>query len=240
MNHTVATTVAYVEELKKLLADFKGVEVIISPPFTALYSAKKALGESNICVSAQNMHQEYKGAYTGEISPVMLKEIGCTYVILGHSERRQYFGETNDKINLKVKLAFEHGLLPIICVGETLEQREAKITKEVIGKQIKECLNNLNKEQLEFLVVAYEPIWAIGTGKTASDKDAQEVNGFIRDLLKELFGEDSAEKVRILYGGSVKAENIVGLMAMPDVDGALVGGACLKADSFFDIIKALL
>ncbi len=239
MYKTVAETVQFIDELKGLLAGAgDGVEVVLCPPCTALSAAAEALRGSGIYLSAQNMHWEEQGAFTGEISPLMLREIGCKYVVLGHSERRQYFGETDEAVNKKVKAALKHGLIPIVCVGETLEEREAGITEKVIGTQVKGALTGLDPAQTAGLVVAYEPVWAIGTGRTASDDDAQKVNAFIRGLLVEIAGREAAEKVRIQYGGSVKPENAAGLMARPDIDGALVGGASLKPDSFAGIIKA--
>lgn len=239
MYKTVAETVQFIDELKGLLAGAgDGVEVVLCPPYTALSAAAEALRGSGIFLSAQNMYWEEQGAFTGEISPLMLREIGCKYVILGHSERRQYFGETDEAVNKKVKAALKHGLIPIVCVGETLEEREAGITEKVISTQVKGALTGLDPAQTAGLVVAYEPVWAIGTGRTASDDDAQKVNAFIRGLLVEIAGSEAAEKVRIQYGGSVKPENAAGLMAKPDIDGALVGGASLKPDSFAGIIKA--
>ena len=239
MYKTVAETAQFIDELKGLLAGAgDGVEVVLCPPYTALSAAAEALRGSDIYLSAQNMHWEEQGAFTGEISPLMLREIGCKYVILGHSERRQYFGETDEAVNKKVKAALKHGLIPIVCVGETLEEREAGITEKVISTQVKGALMGLDPAQTAGLVVAYEPVWAIGTGRTASDDDAQKVNAFIRGLLAEIAGREAAEKVRIQYGGSVKPENAAGLMAKPDIDGALVGGASLKPDSFAGIIKA--
>ncbi|KJS14497.1 MAG: triosephosphate isomerase [Peptococcaceae bacterium BRH_c4b] len=239
MYKTVAETVQFIDELKGLLAGAgDGVEVVLCPPYTALSAAAEALRGSGIFLSAQNMYWEEQGAFTGEISPLMLREIGCKYVILGHSERRQYFGETDEAVNKKAKAALKHGLIPIVCVGETLEEREAGITEKVISTQVKGALTGLDPAQTAGLVVAYEPVWAIGTGRTASDDDAQKVNAFIRGLLAEIAGREAAEKVRIQYGGSVKPENAAGLMAKPDIDGALVGGASLKPDSFAGIIKA--
>lgn len=238
MYQTVAETVAYIKELKIQLSGITGVDVVLCPPYTALFAAGEAIKGSSIHLAAQNMHWQEEGAYTGEIAPDMLKEVGCEYVIIGHSERRQYFGETNETVNQKIKAAQKHGLIPIVCVGETLEQRETGITEQIIGEQVKEALVDLTADQVAALVIAYEPIWAIGTGRTASADDAQQVNGFIRKVVEELVGQEAAEAVRIQYGGSVKPDNIKGLMAKPDVDGALVGGASLKPGSFAEIVKA--
>lgn len=210
-------------------------EVVICPPFTDLWEAAEKTKDTKVKLGAQNMHWEEKGAFTGEISPDMLKEIRCDYVIIGHSERRQYFAETDETVNKKVKAALKYGLVPIICVGETLEQREQGITMSWVLGQVEKALEGLTARDVERLVFAYEPIWAIGTGKTASSKDAQEVIGAIRRKIAELVGQQASQKVRILYGGSVKPENIKELMAQPDIDGALVGGASLKPDGFYSI-----
>lgn len=236
MHKTVAEAVSFVQELKQKTMGTQ-VEVVVCPPFTALASVTEAIKGSHIGVAAQNMHWENQGAFTGEISPVMLKEIGVKYVVLGHSERRQYFGETDETVNKKVKAALEHGLIPIVCVGETLEQRESGSTEQVVAAQTKGALLGLTPEQVSGLVIAYEPIWAIGTGKTASDEDAQQVNNYIRKVIAEVFGSATAEVVRIQYGGSVKPGNAKGLMAQQDIDGALVGGASLKVDDFVGIIE---
>jgi triosephosphate isomerase len=196
-----------------------------------------SLAESNIKVGAQNVHWEDSGAFTGEISAALLKSLNVTYVILGHSERRQFFGDTNETVNKKIKSVLKHGLLPIVCIGESLEEREAGKTMDVIKKQCDGSLAGLTAEEMEKITLAYEPIWAIGTGKTATADQAQEVHAFIRGWLKEKFGEDTAEVVRIQYGGSVKAENTVELLSQPDIDGALVGGASLKVDLFSGLIK---
>lgn len=236
MHKTVAEAVSFVQELKQKTTGTQ-VEVVVCPPFTALASVTEAIKGSHIGVAAQNMHWENQGAFTGEVSPVMLKEIGVRYVVLGHSERRQYFGETDETVNKKVKVALEHGLIPIVCVGETLEQRESGSTEQVVATQTKGALQGLTPEQVGGLVIAYEPIWAIGTGKTASDEDAQQVNNYIRKVITEDFGSATANAVRIQYGGSVKPSNAKGLMAQQDIDGALVGGASLKVDDFVGIIE---
>ncbi len=221
-------------ELFKL--DFAAVDVVICPPFTALSEVAEVLSESDIGLGGQDMHWQDEGAFTGEISAPMLKDAGCRYVIIGHSERRQFFGETNETVNKKLKAALEHGLTPILCVGENLQEREANKTFEVIQNHIINGLQDISAELMFNTVIAYEPVWAIGTGKTATDQEAQEAHQYIRGLLRKSYGDDVAESVRIQYGGSVKPENIAGLIAKPDVDGALVGGASLKIDSFTAIV----
>ena len=240
MYKTVSEAVAFTRELKASLAGFGGVEVVVCPPFTALALVAEALRGTDIAVGAQDVYWEDKGAFTGEISPVMLKDAGCRYVIIGHSERRQFFGETSEAVNRKVKAVFSHGLTPIMCVGEMLEEREAGITEKVVRTQTEGGLAGLTPEQAAGMVIAYEPVWAIGTGKTASDDDAQQVIGFIRSMVTDLYGAGAAEQVRIQYGGSVKPANTAGLMARPDIDGALVGGASLEVESFTGIIKAVV
>lgn len=237
MYKTVDAAVNFVREFTKLTDGLSGVEMVLCPPFTALMEMATQLSSTKIALGAQNMYWENEGAYTGEISPGMLKEIGCQYVILGHSERRQYFGETDETVHKKVHAALAHNLVPIVCVGERLEEREAGNTEDVVRRQVVGSLAELKAEQAAGLVVAYEPVWAIGTGRTASAGDAQQVNGFIRDVLRRMFGEAAAEAIRIQYGGSVKPQNTAELMAQPDIDGALVGGASLKADSFSQIVK---
>lgn len=214
------------------------VEVVVCPPFTALDRVAAVLRGTGIAVGAQDVYWEESGAFTGEISPVMLKDIGCRYVIAGHSERRQLFGETDEKVSHKVKAIIKHGMVPILCVGETLAEREAGRTGQVIHTQVQKGLSGLTPDQAGSLVIAYEPVWAIGTGKTASDGDAQEVISSIRSLVKEWYGDSAAAQVRIQYGGSVKPGNTAGLMAQPDIDGALVGGASLEAASFIGIVQA--
>ncbi|ABB15245.1 triose-phosphate isomerase [Carboxydothermus hydrogenoformans] len=237
MYKTPVEAAGFVRELIDSLKDVSGVDVAVCPPFPALWPVKEALEGSNIALGAQNMHFEKEGAFTGEVSPAMLQDIGVKYVILGHSERRAYFGETDELINQKIKAAFTWGLNPIFCVGETLEERERGITKAVVEIQVLKGLAGVTAEQAENLTIAYEPVWAIGTGKTATPDDAQEVCQFIRELLVKLFGREIADKVRIQYGGSVKPENIKELIAKPDIDGALVGGASLKVESFTAIVK---
>jgi len=234
------------DESEKLINDLKAVlnfaldktKVIICPPFTSLALAKKLVEGSPIELGAQNMYLEDEGAFTGEVSPKMLKSAGCKYVIVGHSERRQYFKETNEFINKKAKKAVASGLIPIICVGETLEERERNITDQIVATQVKGCLKDISAAEMEKVLIAYEPVWAIGTGKNATPQQAQEVHQHIRKMLGQMYSWATAEKVVIQYGGSVKAENALDLLKQPDIDGALVGGACLKADSFSQIIQA--
>ncbi len=237
MHKTVTEAVALVQELGRLTADAKDVDIVVCPTFTALFVVREALSGTNIQLGAQNMHWEKQGAFTGEISPGMLKDVGCQYVIIGHSERRQYFAETDQTVNQKLKAALANELTPIFCVGESLEQREAGTTEAVVLEQVRAGLAGLSAEQVASLVVAYEPIWAIGTGRTASAEDANAVCKFIRVSIAKLFGQDSADRVRIQYGGSVKADNIAELMAKSDIDGALVGGAALDAVGFSKIVK---
>jgi len=221
-------------ELFKL--DFEAVDVVVCPPFTALSEVAEVLSESDIGLGAQDMYWQEEGAFTGEVSVKMLKDAGCQYVIIGHSERRQFFAETNETVNKKLKTALKHGLTPIVCVGENLHEREAGKTFEVIQDHIKNGLVDISIEDMYKTVIAYEPVWAIGTGKTATAEQAQEVHKYIRDLLRKIYGDDLAESVRIQYGGSVRLENIAELIAKPDVDGALVGGASLKIETFTAIV----
>ncbi|RME63402.1 MAG: triose-phosphate isomerase [Nitrospirae bacterium] len=233
MHKTTEETRQFLIEFLPHVSSVSDVEVVIAPPFTSLAVAAKFLKGSSVKLAAQNVFWESSGAYTGEISPVMLKDCECSYVIIGHSERRQYFGETNETVNKKISACQKEGLGVIMCVGETLEQREKGLTFNVLEEQITEGLKDLPSQGL---VIAYEPVWAIGTGKTATKEQAQEAHEFIRGLLRKLYGTE-AESIRILYGGSVKPENISELMAQPDVDGALVGGASLKVESFVKIVK---
>jgi len=237
MHKNRAEAAALAKELVAKVGDVTDADVVICPVFTSLDAALDAVKGSNIKVGAQNCHFEEKGAYTGEISAGMLKEVGVDYVIIGHSERRQYFNETDAAINKKAQALYAQGLTPIICVGETLEERESGQMEAVIKRQVTDCLAGLPKEKVAVSVLAYEPVWAIGTGKTASKEQAQEVHALIRKLLAEQFDEATAQAVRIQYGGSVKPNNIAELMAQPDIDGALVGGAALDADSFAAIVK---
>ena len=236
MNKTVSEAVKLVEDLMPLVKG-AAAEVVVCPTFVCLNDVVKTAGVSNIGVGAQNMYCKESGAYTGEISPVFLKDMKVGYVILGHSERRQYFNETDSEINKKVAAALDHKLKPIVCVGETLEQREAGTTFDVIAAQVEGCLEGMKGRDLEDLIVAYEPVWAIGTGKTATSQDANEVIGFIRKQLAEILGGEAADKTRILYGGSVKSSNTKELMSMPEIDGALVGGASLDAVEFSKIVN---
>jgi len=213
------------------------IDMMIAPTFIALAAVFAAIKNSPVALGAQNLYWENEGAYTGEISAPMLKSAGCQYCIIGHSERRQYFGETDETVNKKIKAAIKAGLQPVFCVGETEKERESGQTLSILDKQIKKGLEGLVSAQLDSLIIAYEPIWAIGTGKTATDDQAQEVHRFIRSLVKDNFGRALSDSIRILYGGSVKPDNIASLMAMSDIDGALVGGASLSAESFSQIIK---
>jgi triosephosphate isomerase len=216
----------------------KKTKVVVCPPATALSDVAALLKGTPIALGAQNIHWEKEGAFTGEISVGMIKSAGASFVILGHSERRQYFGETNENVRRKIQAALSQGITPIVCIGETLEQREKGVTHEIIAQQIDQGLSGLTSDQLKRLVFAYEPVWAIGTGKNATPEQAQEVHEFIRTRLTALYDRQTAETVTIQYGGSVKPANAPDLLKQPDIDGALVGGACLQADSFVDIIKA--
>ena len=239
MNNDLQQSVNLIEELKSKLANKTvNCDVVICPPFTSLYEAKKIIDGSNIKLGAQNMFYEDSGAFTGEISAPMLKSVGCEYVILGHSERRTIFGEKDEMINKKVRKAISQNLKPILCVGETLEEREKDVTEKVVKRQIEKGLNYITPDEVLSLIIAYEPVWAIGTGKTATPEQAQEVHAFIRKLLASMYSKDFAELISIQYGGSVKPDNAKELLSQKDIDGALVGGACLKADSFIGIIDA--
>jgi len=211
-------------------------EVLLAPSFTNLETVKKVIKETKILLAAQNMFWEEKGAFTGEISPIQLKDIGCNYVIIGHSERRNIFGETDEIINKKIKSALKNEINVIMCIGETLTERETGKTYEVLGKQLENGLKEIDKNSISKIVIAYEPVWAIGTGKTATPTQAEEAHMFIREKIKDLYDRDISDKIRILYGGSVKAENIDDLMAQKNIDGVLVGGESLKADKFLRII----
>ncbi|MHC1726079.1 MAG: triose-phosphate isomerase [Syntrophobacteraceae bacterium] len=237
MFKTVAEALSFVQSIQEETGPLKDRDVVIAPPFTALKPVRDALSRGGFNLSAQNCHFEGKGAFTGEISPVMLKDIGCEYVIVGHSERRQIFGETDEMIQKKASAVFQAGMIPIICVGEVLDQREQGKTFDVVGGQVAKALEGLSAEQAERAVVAYEPVWAIGTGKTATPGQAQEVHAFIRQRIESLFNKDVANKIRILYGGSVKPDNVDALMSEPDIDGALVGGASLEVGSFKRLIQ---
>lgn len=237
MYKTDAEAGATASDLAGRLAGVTGREVMIAPPFTALTTVRDALKGSGIGLGAQNLYWEAQGAFTGEISPAMLVAAGCGYVIIGHSERRQFFGETDETVNKKIRAAQKAGLVPVMCIGETEAQREEGKTFSVLDKQIRNGLQGFALQEIGGLVIAYEPIWAIGTGKTATRDQAQEAHAFIRSVVEKLFGKACAAAMRILYGGSVKPANIADLMAMEDIDGALVGGASLEAASFADIVR---
>lgn len=236
MNKTAKDAAKFILEIKDKVKD-ADCDVVVCPTFTSLAQVITLVENTNIRVGAQNMYFEESGAYTGEVSPVMLKDLGVQYVILGHSERRQYFKEDDELINKKVKAAFIHGLTPILCVGETLAQREASKTFEIVKAQVERDLEDIDFKKASSMVIAYEPIWAIGTGKTATADDANEVIKYIRNVISDIYDKNTAEKVRIQYGGSVKPSTIKEQMAKSDIDGALVGGASLKADDFAAIIN---
>jgi triosephosphate isomerase len=237
MNKTVAEALDLVGDLKIDLANVKEVDIVVCPPYTALSEVSKAILDSNLRLGAQNMSENNVGAYTGEIAAVMLKEFSVRYVILGHSERRQYQKESDELISKKAQAAHAASLKPIVCVGETLAEREGNQTETVLEKQVRGSLAGITKEQIAETIIAYEPVWAIGTGKTATTAQAQEAHAFIRGLLAKMYDEAAARRVRLQYGGSVKPANARELMSQPDVDGALVGGASLEPRSFSDIIK---
>lgn len=237
MNKAIQEAVELINGLKRNLIDIETVDIAVCPPFTALSDAREVLMDSNIRLGAQNLYWEKEGAYTGEVSAAMLKDAGCEFVIIGHSERRKYFNETNEGVNKKIKTALSAGLTPIVCVGETLEEREQDKTHDVVKDHVTGAFAGLSNDDVLKLVIAYEPVWAIGTGKTATPEQAQEVHAYIRKLLSELYSKETAQSIRIQYGGSVKPENIKDLMAQPDIDGALVGGGSLKTDSFTEIVK---
>ncbi len=239
MNNDVNGTVNLISEIKKELnAKSQKADIIVCPPFTNLETAYALVKDSTIKLGAQNMYFEESGAFTGEISPSMLKSTGCEFVILGHSERRTIFHETDQTINKKIKTAVKHGLKPIFCIGETLEEREKGITFKVIETQVRNGLEGLTQSELSDMIIAYEPVWAIGTGRNATPQQAQEVHQFIRGLVAKLYNQGFADQLVIQYGGSVKPDNAKELLSQPDIDGALVGGACLKADLFVKIIDA--
>ena len=237
LNKTIAEAVELVSEIKSQADGVTNVDIVVCPVFTALSEVNKIVAGSNVGLGAQDLYWEDSGAFTGEVSVPLLKDAGCQYVIIGHSERRQYFGETNETVNSKVKAALAGGLIPIVCVGENLEQREADKAFDVVKDHVENSLKGFSADEMKKIVVAYEPVWAIGTGKTASPAQAQEIHNFIRSLLKEMHNDEVAESMRIQYGGSVKPENAKELMGQKDIDGALVGGAALKAESFLGIIK---
>lgn len=236
MHLTVAEAQSLAAEIRNRCARFRDRDVVLAPTALSLVSVRQRLQDSNVRVAAQNCHYEAQGAFTGELSAAHLADAGVSYVILGHSERRQLFGETDEGVARKIRAVLDHGMLPILCVGETLAQRDAQQTLPQIEGQVTRALASVSPDELPGVVIAYEPIWAIGTGRTATPTQAQEVHAAIRNLLSRLYGEALAEQVRIQYGGSVKPENIGALMAQPDIDGALVGGASLTADSFARIV----
>ncbi len=234
MHKTVGEALAFVQDFLPRVAELDGVDVVVAPPFTALERVGSALAGSQVALGAQNVNAEARGAFTGEIAPGMLADVGCRYAIVGHSERRALYGETDAGVAAKAAALLGHGIRPIVCVGETLEEREAERTFDVIGAQLEGSLAGLSPASPEELVIAYEPVWAIGTGRTATPETAQEVHGFIRQRLAERFS--GASSIRIQYGGSVKPENVYSLMAQPDIDGALVGGASLDPEAFARIV----
>ena len=237
MYKTIPEAKMLVNGMTKVLAGFTEVEVVFCPPFTALSAVKELLQGTPHGLGAQNLYWKEQGAFTGEISPLMLKDVGCNYVVIGHSERREHFGETDTTVNLKVKAALAVGIKPIICVGETLAEREAGATNSLIKRQTELALTGVPADQIPTIVIAYEPIWAIGTGKSSNGKDANAVIGLIRNTVASMYGNEPAQKLRIQYGGSVKPENIKEFMDQPEIDGALVGGASLEVDSFLKIIR---
>jgi len=239
MNKSITEAIELANGLKRefFKLDNQNIDIVLCPPFTALSEVYEVIADSSIQLGAQDVYWQDEGAFTGEISCKMLKDAGCKFVIIGHSERRQYFCETNESVNKKIKAALLEELLPIVCVGETLKEREEDLTFKVLDDHINNGLKDIREEDAQKLVIAYEPVWAIGTGKTASAIQAQEAQKYIRDLLKKLYNKDTSDSIRIQYGGSVKPENIAELMEEPDVDGALVGGASLTVESFSGIVK---
>jgi triosephosphate isomerase len=236
MHKTISETKDFITKFLPKVKEVFDKEIVLGMPFTVLSTANELLKGTNIKLCAQNMYVEEKGAFTGEISPLMLKDVGCSYVILGHSERRKYFKETDEFVNQKMLVALKHGLVPIVCIGETLQERESGKTLEVIETQVKGSLSKLSTLDAEKVVIAYEPVWAIGTGKNATPQQAQEVHEFIRKKYAEMYGSIVSEKVRILYGGSIKPENFKDIMSQKDVDGGLVGGASLEVESFYKLV----
>ncbi len=238
LNKTIREAIELVTLLKRQMGNLQHVDVVVCPPYSALSNVAEILAEeSDIQLGAQDLYWEEKGAFTGEVSGSMIKEAGANFVIVGHSERRQFFHETNETVNKKTKAALKNNLTPIVCIGETLAEREAGKTFQVIEAQFKGAFSNFSREEIKKIIIAYEPVWAIGTGKVATPQQAEEVHAFIRKELTKAFGEDAASVLRILYGGSVKPDNISSLMSEADIDGALVGGASLEASQFSDIVK---
>lgn len=238
MYKTVHDAVVYIKEFRSLVKDVTGVEIVVAPPFTAIHAAAEAARNSSVGIAAQNLHWEREGAYTGEISAAMAREAGAEYAIVGHSERRRLFGETDATVNRRATAALANDLTPIVCIGETLEERERNETMAVLDRQIKAGLDGVSGDQVGSLVVAYEPVWAIGTGRNATPAQAGEAHAHIRSRIRQWFGGSAAEQCHVIYGGSVKPDNIVELIALPDVDGALVGGASLDARAFWQMVKA--
>jgi triosephosphate isomerase (TIM) len=237
MYKTVADAVKFVKEFRVMVKDLEDVEIVLAPTFTALHAAAEAARNSNVGIAAQDLYWEREGAFTGQVSAAMVREAGAEYAIIGHSERRTYFGETDATVNRKTMAALGNGLTPIVCIGETLDQRERNETFDVLDRQIKQGFERITGDQLAQLVLAYEPVWAIGTGRNATAAQAAEAHGHIRRRLRQWFGNDAAEACHIIYGGSVKPDNIRDLVSQPDVDGALVGGASLEVKSFFDLVS---
>lgn len=236
MNKTISEALTVVASIKAGIHKATECEVVLCPPFTTLAAVGQALKDSRIELGAQDMHPESEGAFTGEVSPLMLKEVGCRFVILGHSERRTYFHETDESVNQKVKAALKFNIVPIVCIGETLEERKARTAFEVVKNQFDSSLKDLTPGDIQKTVIAYEPVWAIGTGRTATPEQAEQMHSYIRRLLHEKYGQENAARVLIIYGGSVRPDNMSALMQKPNVDGALVGGASLKAESFIQIV----
>jgi triosephosphate isomerase (TIM) len=237
MFKTVHDSVVYVKEFRSLVKDIEDVEIVLATPFTAIHAAAEAARNSNVGISGQDLHWEREGAFTGEVSGVMVREAGAEYVIIGHSERRQYFGETDATVNRKLRAAMGAGLIPIVCIGETLDERERNDTPTVLDRQIKDGFDGIGGDEVGTLVIAYEPVWAIGTGRTATAAQAQEAHAHIRQRLRQWFGAVAADECHVIYGGSVKPDNTRDLVGQPDVDGALVGGASLDIKSFSEIIR---
>lgn len=237
MHKTVQESIDVGIGLKRKFYTFSDADIVICPPFTALSKVSDTIIDSAIMLGAQDMHWESEGAFTGEISPSMLKDAGCRYVIVGHSERRYIFGETDEAVNKKVRVVLRHGMVPIMCIGERLEERDNGMTFEILEKQLVRGLKDMSKDEVARIVIAYEPVWAIGTGRTATPQQAQEAHKFIRDFIERMYDKGAAAKIRIQYGGSVKPDNIAQLMAQEDVDGALVGGASLDVNSFTEIVQ---
>ena len=240
MNKNIGESIDLANSIKRSLYDIEGLEIVVCPPFTSLSDVNEIIMETNIRLGAQDCFWEKEGAFTGEISAPMLKNVGCEYCIVGHSERRQFFGETNETVNRKLKSLLKEGIKPIVCVGEKLEERKSGKTFDIIKDHVVNSLAGLSKDQMLKTVIAYEPVWAIGTGLNATKEQAEEVHKYIRTLLDQMHGADVAKSIRIQYGGSVKPENIKELILQEDVDGALVGGASLKADSFIQLVKNCL